>query len=168
MSIVCHTFTVEHFSHLFLYHACSLMSFWQLNPKRLIMRSLPPLWKSWSHLSWNTTFMTWATFKFCMLLPQVRWQLQSGLQLEVKKYPSTVQRTCPKVAPTLLSMKHVASGVIVEFMKSLYITGDGNHKVSLQIDRKRVSWQARQISKLTALPATENEVHRVGILVIPS
>jgi len=65
-------------------------------------------------------------------------------------------------------MKHVASGVIVEFMKSLYITGDGNHKVSLQIDRKRVSWQARQISKLTALPATENEVHRVGILVMPS
>ena len=35
MSIVCHTFTVEHFSHLFLYHACSLMSFWQLNPKCL-------------------------------------------------------------------------------------------------------------------------------------
>lgn len=63
-------------------------------------------------------------------------------------------------------MKHVASGVIVEFMKSLYITEDGDHKVSSRIGRERVSWQTRRISKLTALPATEKEVHRYGILAI--
>ena len=38
-------------------------------------------------------------------------------------------------------MKHVASGVTVEFMKSLYITEDGDHKVSWRIGRERVSWQ---------------------------
>ena len=100
--------TKDYFDERTVNNHVRLMSFWQLNPKRLNEKL--------------------ASFVEELVSSELEHNLHDMDNLQILYAVATAD--LPKNRPDLLSMKHVASGVTVEFMKSLYITEDGDHKVS--------------------------------------